>query len=280
MKPLFSMCHSWLVATAAMGPKPLWATLVVSSLLLLSSCNTPGETATGSSANSPSATAEAVSPDATTDAEANANNGDGGATSLDPNPTDASGNEVTADSTLISATGIGPAQLGVTVGALKKLLGNGVQFKAQSPFLSDFDAIAVQQGDQTLFYLLYLAGDPLDDEDVILGILTTNPRYQTGAGVGVGTPIQTAEAAYGNATLSHNTDNESREYVRFERHPATNLSFTTQPVPAAADGSLPPFAGTYANSAVQYNETEEYQADASLQAVLLVCLSVSCSQGQ
>ncbi|NET52491.1 MAG: hypothetical protein F6K09_28540, partial [Merismopedia sp. SIO2A8] len=130
--------------------------------------------------------------------------------------------------TLISAQGLGPARLGMTLGELKQALGPTVEFSPQSPFIVDFDAIAVRYNNETLFYLLHLAGDPLQDNDHLQGIVTTHPLYRTENGVGVGTSVQLAETVYGKATLSYNTENESREYVRFEQHPATNISFGTQ----------------------------------------------------
>ncbi|MGK7889777.1 MAG: hypothetical protein AB4042_10615 [Leptolyngbyaceae cyanobacterium] len=291
MKIVFSTCQPRVFAIISLGLSPRWVSLLVSSLLLVSGCNASGDRGTGASANPTSGTAAetvaSTSPSevTSTGAEDSAETGDGSDTRPTAPATDGTTHgtpdvEVTADSRLISASGIGPAQLGMTVSTLKQVLGDRVEFNSQSPFLADFDAIAVQQADDTLFYLLYLAGDPLGDGDVIQGILTTNPQYQTVAGVGVGTPLQTAEAAYGNATLSHSADNESREYVRFEQHPATNISFTTQPVAVATNSGSLPLAGTYTNPVIQYNETEEYRADASIEAVLLVCLSVSCSQGQ
>ena len=181
------------------------------------------------------------------------------------------------DQTLISEEGLGAARLGMTLGDLKQTLGTEVEFNPQSPFIVDFDAIAVQHNGDTLFHLLHLAGEPLQDNEAIQGILTTNTRFQTAEGVGVGTPIQTAEEAYGDATLSYNTGNESREYVRFERHPASNISFGTQSSGAEASNTSS-FAGLYDNATAQYNETQQYQDGASIQAILLVCLSASCSQ--
>ncbi|NER00520.1 MAG: hypothetical protein F6K30_28125 [Cyanothece sp. SIO2G6] len=280
MKTAFLTCQFRFDPIPLFGPTVLWASLFTSALLTLSGCNVSGEITPNPASNSSGGPSATPSEATTTDPEGDSENLEVDPTSSNVLSGNTSNGVVAADDGLISAQGIGPAQLGMTVGSLKQVLGEGVEFNFQSPFLTDFDAIAVQQDDQTLFYLLYLAGDPLEDGDVIQGILTTNPRYQTEAGVGVGTPIQTAEVAYGNATLSHNTDNESREYVRFEQHPATNISFTTQPVILAADADLPPFAGTYTSPVIQYNETEEYRADASVQAVLLVCLAVSCSQGQ
>jgi hypothetical protein len=176
----------------------------------------------------------------------------------------------TADSKLISATGIGPAQLGMTLGDLKTILGSEFQFTVESPFIVDFDAIAVRQGEKALFYILFLPGQPLTDTDAIEGLYTDNPDFRTNQGVGPGTPIQEAEQAYGTATLSYNTQNESREYVRFAQQPSANISFAT------GNGSQNA-AGIYPSPTQDYNETKQYRDDATIQSVLVVCLTEGCA---
>jgi hypothetical protein len=76
----------------------------------------------------------------------------------------------------------------------------------------DLPAIHVIQEGENLFYLVYGSWETLEDNDSITMIATDNSQFRTAEGVGVGTTIQEAEAIYGEATLSYNTDNESREY--------------------------------------------------------------------
>ncbi|MEO0408967.1 MAG: hypothetical protein AAF289_16615 [Cyanobacteria bacterium P01_A01_bin.135] len=175
-----------------------------------------------------------------------------------------------ANSQEISTHGIGPAQLGLTLGELKALLGPRINYVTQSPFLADFDAIAVRQGDEILFHVLHLAGEPMTDADVVQGVLTTNPRYQTANGVGVGTSLADAEDRYGEATLSRHTADAALEYVQFERPPAVNISFGTQ---AASET----YAGLYPEGAGEYQETGEYQPDAAIGSVLVICLNETCA---
>ena len=179
--------------------------------------------------------------------------------------------------TTVSEQGLGTAQLGMTLDELKQALPD-LEFAPQSPFIVDFDAIAVRHQDETLFYILHLAGSPLAGDDRIQGLLTDHPMFKTSEDVGVGTPVHAAEVPYGKAILSYNTGNESREYVRFENHPATNISFGTQANVVAQNGSSLDLAGIYETPSNQYNETDLYQADASIEAVLIVCLSAVCSQ--
>ncbi|MGF1513585.1 MAG: hypothetical protein ACFB5Z_07820 [Elainellaceae cyanobacterium] len=175
----------------------------------------------------------------------------------------------------ISAYGIGPAQLGLTLGELKQLLGSDASFVTQSPFLAEFDAIAVRQDGEILFHILYLAGESLGDGDVIQGVLTTNSAFETDEGIGVGTPIADAEATYGSATLSHHEANASLEYVRFDAPPADNISFGTW---ARQPGeTTPDYAGVYAQDGSDYRETTEYDPDATIKSVLVVCLTETCA---
>ncbi len=165
----------------------------------------------------------------------------------------------------ISPDGIGPARVGMTVGELKNKLKGEAEFQVKSPFIVDFDAIAVSQSGKEQFYILYPAGSPLADTDVIEALVTNNPNYRTPQGVGPGTPLQQAEAAYGDATLSYNLANESREYVKFPKQPAKNLSFR---LGAANDGSL---AGTYPSQKGEFNQTKEYKKTASIGFVEVYC---------
>lgn len=170
---------------------------------------------------------------------------------------------------VISPKGIGPAQLGMTFGALKQNLGSQVEYTVQSPFIVDFDAIAVRQDGEVLFYILYLAGQTLTDNDVIQGLLTQNSAFQTVEQVGPGTSLEAAEAVYGKATLSYNTENESREYARFANQPAGNLSFGT------GNGNTIT-AGIYPAPASGYNETQQFRPEAAIESILVVCLTEDC----
>lgn len=169
---------------------------------------------------------------------------------------------------IISSEGIGMAKLGMTLGALKQAMPEA-EFAVKSPFMVDFDAIAVTQNGMTQFYILYLANSPFTDADTIQGLLTDNPEFQTAQGIGSGSLISQAEQVYGQATLSFNTQNESREYVRFERQPAPSISFAT------GNGSQES-AGIYPSPTGEFNETQQFQADAKIQSVLLVCLTDNC----
>lgn len=224
--------------------------------LLLAGCNAPAPIATPEpepAASSPAAP-ETGSPTPTTSASPPAST-----------PTPAA-----EQPAVISETGIGSVQLGMTIAQLRQILGTSAEFVVQAPFMVDFDAIAVRQNGQVQYYILYLAGQQPNENQPIQGLLTMNSRYKTAAGVGVGVSIAQAESAYGKATLSYNTENESREYARFERQPADNISFGTGNGAQQTAGVYPPGNGTF-------RETQEFRSDAVIQSILVVCLAQGCA---
>lgn len=165
----------------------------------------------------------------------------------------------------ISAEGIGPARVGMRLGELKKLLEGKAEFKVKSPFMVDFDAIAVSQSGIDQYYILYPAGTPLSDADVIEALVTDNPNYRTAQGIGPGTPIKQAEAVYGDATLSYNLLDESREYVTFAKQPSKAIFFRAQ----APSGQQ--FAGIYPSSKAELKNTKEFQKTAAIARVGVIC---------
>lgn len=171
------------------------------------------------------------------------------------------------NSQLISATGIGTAKVGMTLGQLKQILKGKAEFQVQSPFMVDFDAIAIIQAGKTQYYILYPAGSPMRDIDIIEALVTDNPNYQTAEGVGPGTSIAKAEDVYGDATLSYNQSNESREYVKFLKQPSPDIAFR---LGAGNDGSL---AGIYSSPTPEFNQTKEFKKTATIRLVEVYCRS-------
>ncbi|NJL41916.1 MAG: hypothetical protein HC899_38595, partial [Leptolyngbyaceae cyanobacterium SM1_4_3] len=127
-----------------------------------------------------------------------------------------------------------------------------VEFIVESPFIVDFDALAVRKDGEVQYYILYLAGQSFSDQDVIQGLLTDNPKFQTAEKIGSSSTIREAEQVYGPVTLSYNTQNESREYARFANQPAGNISFATGSGNAES-------AGIYASPLGAYNETQQFK---------------------
>ena len=90
--------------------------------------------------------------------------------------------------------------------------------------------------------------------------MTENPNYSTAEGITVGTSITKAEQIYGNATLSYNINNESREYVEFAQQPASNIWFR----PTSNNNG---FAGVYNEPTQEYNQTEIFEDNATINQI-------------
>ena len=189
-------------------------------------------------------------------------------------------NAAIAEDLKISAEGIGKAKLGMTLGELKQISDKDTEFKLESPFMVDLNAIAVSKSGVVQYYILYLAGttshpDQITptDADPMTILMTDNPNYQTKEGVKVGTSIKDAEAIYGNATLSYNTASESREYVTFGDRVDRNIGFRTNWL---KDG----FAGIYPATSQEYRQTEEFNDNAVIAAIEVSCAPIDCPKLQ
>ncbi|MFM7428099.1 MAG: hypothetical protein ACKO7W_24395 [Elainella sp.] len=234
--------------------KPVLSLLLLTLGCCLASCNGAAPPA----AQSPSPSAPPESPERV-------------AASPSPTPSPSSQASPAAENLLISPQGIGAAQLGMTLAELKQRLGPDYSFTIKSPFIVDFDAIAVQKAGEVQYYILYLAGQSFGENEPIQGLLTENPKFRTAEAIGPGTTIVAAERAYGKATLAYNVDNETREYVRFANQNQRNLSFGTGY--GNADS-----AGVYASLGGGYNETQQFKPESTIKTVWVVCLSDACAQ--
>lgn len=170
----------------------------------------------------------------------------------------------TSKDQLISADGIGVAKVGMTLGELKQLL-PGAEFTVKSPFLVDFDAIAVSQSGKDQFYILYPTLLRLADSDIIEALVTDNPNYRTAEGVGPGTPIKDAQTVYGEASLSYNTQNEKREYVKFAKLNTKAIAFRVKPPQGKS------LAGIYSSSKGELKQTKDFQPTATINLVEVYC---------
>jgi hypothetical protein len=166
---------------------------------------------------------------------------------------------------LISADGIGVARVGMTLGDLKQLLAGKAEFTVKSPFIVDFDAIAVSQGGKDQFYILYPTLLRLADTDLIEALVTDNPNYRTAEGVGPGTLIKDAKTAYGEANLAYSSQNESREYVKFTKLNTKAIAFRVKPPQGK------PVAGIYSASKGDFKQTKDFQQAATINLVEVYC---------
>ncbi|MEG3917739.1 hypothetical protein QUA07_01170 [Microcoleus sp. T3_A4] len=157
---------------------------------------------------------------------------------------------------------IGAAKVGMTFGQLKKALGSTAQFKVESPFVVDFDSVAVSRSGKVQYRIIYAAGTKLKDTDVIELLMTENANYKTVQGVGPGMTLKQAEAIYGKATLSYNVDNEMREGVVFAKQPTRNIMFVPK-----AEGKQ--FAGVYGAGKGGFFQTNKYHPNAVIKSVMV-----------
>lgn len=165
-------------------------------------------------------------------------------------------------SVAITDRAIGAAKVGMTLGQLKKALGSTALFKVESPFMVDFDAVAVSRSGKVQYRIIYAADTKLKDGDVIELLMTDNANYKTLQGVGPGMTLKQAEAIYGKATLSYNVDNEMRENVVFAKQPTRKIMFVPK-----ADGKQ--FGGVYGAGQGGFYQTNKYQPNAAIKSVMV-----------
>lgn len=160
----------------------------------------------------------------------------------------------------ITPSGIGEARTGMTIGELRAALPPGTVLGPAAPFMVDVQGLPVVRGADTLYYVLVVTGEPLDESAPIPTVATRNPSFRTLEGVGPGTPVATTAEIYGPATLSYNTNDESREYATFAHGPA-GIRFR---VAAGSEGTG--LAGRYATRG-EYNTTGDYDPTARIALV-------------
>jgi hypothetical protein len=182
---------------------------------------------------------------------------------------------------LISASGIGKAKLGMTVGELKQISDQDTKFEVIPSFMVDINAIAVSQKGMIQYYILYGADTtpnsgkftPTDD-DLITHLITDNQNYQTIGGIKAGMTIKEAEAIYGNAVLAYNTEGESKEYVTFGYQNPENIQFKASYFKEISNGLG--FSGIYPEYPGGTYTTNKYREDAAIAAIEVSCNSDDC----
>jgi hypothetical protein len=164
---------------------------------------------------------------------------------------------------LIGPTGIGEARAGMTIGELRAALPAGTTLGPAAPFLVDISALPVVRGADTLYRVLVVAGEPSDDGAPVSTVATRNPSFRTAEGIGPGSTLAEAAAAYGAPALSYSTDDESREYASFAGYPHPEIHFRVDAGPGASG-----LAGRYSTRGA-YNTTREYDPAARISLVMV-----------
>jgi hypothetical protein len=164
--------------------------------------------------------------------------------------------------TLITAAGIGPVRLGMSLGAVKASLPRGSSVLSRRPFLVDAEAVPIVRNGVVQVLVLVPPGSRVNDAVVIRALFTSNPVFRTREGVGPGLPVAQAARLYGTARLMLNHSDESRESVSFARQPLQSLRFGV-----TADG--PGRAGIYTQPLQEFNQSERYVPSARISSVLV-----------
>ncbi len=166
----------------------------------------------------------------------------------------------------LTPQGIGDAVVGSTLAQLQAQLGPTYTFGPATDVLVDVQGYEVSQAGSPVFIAAAVNGTaPLEATSELTLFVVRNEGPVTAAGIGVGSTIEDGVAAYGPVTLSFNTENEGREFARFENQPA-GLSFRT------GSGAT---AGIYPDSDDSFRETTEFIAGAEIQAVWVSCGNVA-----
>ena len=183
---------------------------------------------------------------------------------------------------LISTTGIGRAQLGMTLKKLKKISSRNTEFQMIPSFIENVDAIAVSQKGIVQYYILYdinqVSRSNLSQtiEDLaITALVTNNDNYQTEHGVKAGTSIAEAENVYGDAVLAYNTEGKAgEEYITFGARNSDNIKFKASYFKLISDGLG--YSGIYPEYPGVSYTTDKYRDDAAIAAIEVSCDSDDC----
>lgn len=124
----------------------------------------------------------------------------------------------------ITSDGIGNAVVGSSRSQLAAQLGPDYTFGPLEVALVDVEGYEVRRNGVVQF--IAAAVNPVSPDTPLDLFIVRTPGVTTADGIGVGSTVGDAVAVYGSATITRNSDNESREFADFENHP-DRLSFRT-----------------------------------------------------
>lgn len=172
---------------------------------------------------------------------------------------------------LITATRVGDAQLGMTLGELRQRLPAEAQIEPVQLGVDMPPGMRVSFGPAVQYDLAFDRDQEqsITDQSQIEWIIARHPQYQTAEGVGPGTLVKDAATEYGPATLGYSHENESREFIKFDQEP-----FSTGPETRvwirSNQWTVTDFAGLYPNQQSQsYFETQRYRDHAAIASIAI-----------
>lgn len=122
---------------------------------------------------------------------------------------------------LISASGVGPVRLGMTIAQARQVLPGFTLSRS-----TDAEGVALvdaTQGGRTMLTFFADEDDaeaPVDPTVKIVRIEAVDPAYRTAAGIGPQSPFSRVEEAYGRLVRIQRSEMEQREYAEFENQPS------------------------------------------------------------
>ncbi|WP_414521329.1 hypothetical protein [Umezakia ovalisporum] len=174
---------------------------------------------------------------------------------------------------VITNKNVGVAKLGMTLGELKQVLGEDTKFEPISLGVDVGEGIQVSQDGNVQYFLGFADQNnletgnkqPITNNSQITMITVENADYRTKDGVGPGTPLKAAVAAYGEAKLFYNLNNEAREYIKFER----GLGADPQVLIRSNQWTITQYAGVYLDTKAEFNQTQKYHEHAGIGSITI-----------
>ncbi|QLC21644.1 hypothetical protein HFP51_05310 [Parasphingopyxis sp. CP4] len=171
---------------------------------------------------------------------------------------------------VISETGAAGIDMPATTGDFVEAFPAGTGLSFQPVYMVDFGALCARSGGEDALCVIFESYDVeeyrADIPVMAMGVYANQCR--TAEGVGPGSSIVDAVAAYGAARFGFSYENEAREYVSFESAPdAYSFRAESEAVAADPEGNQPSgrYGGDYTGvEGDSYFETNVAQPDATL----------------
>ncbi len=171
---------------------------------------------------------------------------------------------------LITDTRVGVAKLGMTLQDLRRVLPPHAHIEEIEPDFEWGPRLRLRVQGRSLILMFEPQEDlEIPDHAKIIGIMVQDPSFMTAAGIGPGTLIEEAIAAYGQATLSYVDRSDSGEEITFQNGPFPRTSDTRiiiYPSNTVQNGLV----GQYPTSDTFLKQTQQYREGAAIGSITLI----------